>query len=125
LTSAGRVLRVSITAASQPEAVKPSEAPVDKSLVGVAIEPILLRIRAEYLEMPGLRLTRAQAQRLWGLDAETCLQFLEQLTSERFLDRSANGTYARRSDSATAFPAGRKVMAAALTTSDRIGLKAG
>jgi hypothetical protein len=98
---------------------------VDQSLVGVAIEPVLLRIRAEYLEMPGLRLTRAQAQRLWGLDAETCLRFLEQLTSERFLDRSANGTYARLSDSATAFSPGRKVMAAASITSNRISLKAG
>jgi hypothetical protein len=98
---------------------------VDKSLVGVAIEPVLLRIRAEYLEMPGLRLTRAQAQRLWGLDAETCLQFLEQLTSERFLDRSADGSYARLSDSATGFAAGRKVMAGASITSNRISQKAG
>ena len=62
---------------------------MNKSLVGVATDPTLLRIRAEYLEMPGLRLTREQAQRLWGLDADTCLQFLELLTSERFLDLSA------------------------------------
>jgi hypothetical protein len=29
----------------------------------------LRRIRGEYLEMPGLCLTLAQAQRLWGLEA--------------------------------------------------------
>jgi hypothetical protein len=32
---------------------------------------LLRRIRAEYLEMPGLRLTAPQAQRLFGLDSET------------------------------------------------------
>ena len=29
---------------------------------------MLRQVRSEYLEMPGLRLTRRQAQRLWGLD---------------------------------------------------------
>ena len=33
---------------------------------------LLRRIRAEYLEMPGLRLTAPQAQCLFGLDPETC-----------------------------------------------------
>jgi hypothetical protein len=96
---------------------------VNKSLVGVGTDPILLRIRAEFLEMPGLHLTRAQAQRLWGLDAETCLKFLELLTSESFLDQRPNGTYARRSDSAMMFPPAR--MAAASSTAGRSRLKAG
>jgi hypothetical protein len=30
------------------------------------------RIRAEYLEMPGMRLTPAQVQRLSGVSAESC-----------------------------------------------------
>jgi hypothetical protein len=85
---------------------------MNKSLVGVATDPILLRIRAEYLEMPGLTLTSAQAQRLWGLDAQTCLQFLELLTSERFLDRRANGTYARLTDSSMTFSPARMASAA-------------
>ena len=97
---------------------------MDKSLVGGATDPILLRIRAEYLEMPGLRLTRPQAQRLWGLDAETCLQVLELLTSEKFLDQRANGTYARRSDSAMAFPPPR-MAAVPGSAADRVRLKAG
>jgi hypothetical protein len=85
---------------------------VNTSLAGVATDPILLRIRAEYLEMPGLTLTSAQAQRLWGLDAETCRQFLELLTSEKFLDRRANGTYARLTDNSMTFPPARMASAA-------------
>ena len=34
--------------------------------------PLLMRIKAEFLEMPGLQLTPLQAQRLWGLDAKAC-----------------------------------------------------
>ena len=71
---------------------------MDNTLVGR--DQILRRIRGEYLEMPGLRLTRAQAQRLWGLDAQTCGQLLELLTEERFLDRRADGTYTRFTDGA-------------------------
>jgi hypothetical protein len=36
----------------------------------VAISDALRRVKGEYLEMPGLRLTPAQAQRLWGLDRD-------------------------------------------------------
>ena len=35
-------------------------------------EDVLRRIQGEYIEMPGLRLTVAQAQRLWGLDRAVC-----------------------------------------------------
>jgi hypothetical protein len=35
-------------------------------------ESLVARIRGEYREMPGLRLTFAQACRLWQLDAPTC-----------------------------------------------------
>ena len=70
---------------------------MDQSLFPISIEQRLCRIRGEYLEMPGLRLTSAQAQRLLGLDQESCLQLLESLTRERFLYRHADGTYARHS----------------------------
>ena len=33
---------------------------------------LVQRIEREYSEMPGLRLTEGQAQRLWDLDADTC-----------------------------------------------------
>ena len=32
------------------------------------LERIVYRVREEFREMPGLRLTPAQARRLWGLD---------------------------------------------------------
>ena len=54
---------------------------------------LLNRIRGEYLEMPGLRLTHAQACRLWGLDPETCAAALGDLLIERFLHRTRDGAY--------------------------------
>ena len=65
---------------------------------------LLRRIRCEYLEMPGLRLTRPQAQRLWGLDEQTCAQVLDSLMEARFLQRRDDGTYARLTDGEVAFP---------------------
>ena len=59
-------------------------------------EDILRRVRGEFLEMPGLRLTSAQAQRLFGLDPVTCGQLLQVLVEERFLCVSG-GAYARLS----------------------------
>jgi hypothetical protein len=43
------------------------------------------RIRAEFLEMPGLRLTVAQASRLWGLDEGACRRVIEVLVGASFL----------------------------------------
>ena len=54
-------------------------------------EAILQRICGEYLEMPGLQLTLKQAQRLWGLDEETCARSLAFLVENGFL---ALDTYA-------------------------------
>jgi hypothetical protein len=56
-------------------------------------DDVLRRVRAEYLEMPGLRLTRAQAQRLWGLDTRTCEQLLVALTESRFLAQTRDGAF--------------------------------
>ena len=52
-------------------------------------------IRSEYLEIPGLHLTRNQVQRLWGLDAITCDALLETLVDVRFLRRTHAGAYVR------------------------------
>jgi len=59
---------------------------------------LLNRICAEYLEMPGLRLTLHQALRLWGLDKETCTAALDALLESKFLSRRIDGTYARSTD---------------------------
>lgn len=58
-------------------------------------ELLLRRIRGEYLEMPGLRLTRPQAQRLWGLDDDTSRRVLSLLVERKFLMCASDGTYAR------------------------------
>jgi hypothetical protein len=70
----------------------------------VSREEILRRIRGEYLEMPGLRLTRPQAQRLWGLDELTCAQLLDSLAEEQFLLRRDDGRYSRLTDRPASFP---------------------
>ena len=53
------------------------------------------RIECEYREMPGLVLTEAQAERLWGLDAAMCRAVLTALLERGFLRRTAAGTYVR------------------------------
>ena len=78
-----------------------------ENLVIVSRDQILDRICGEYLEMPGLRLTLAQAQRLWGLDGSLCAQLLQSLTEQQFLCRRHDGTYARATDGASGFPAVR------------------
>jgi len=69
-----------------------------------SIDDLLVRIRAEYTEMPGLRVTEEQAQRLWGLDAATCRQALDCLIEVRFLTQTAYGQYSRLTDGRTGNP---------------------
>jgi hypothetical protein len=59
---------------------------------------LLRRVRSEYLEMPGLKLTEAQARRLWSLDRDTCRLVMAILIERGFLRRSARGTYVRSKD---------------------------
>jgi hypothetical protein len=65
------------------------------SVVVMSREEMLRLIRGEYLELPGLCLTQAQAQRLWGLGARTCYSLLTTLTEQNFLFLRADGTYGR------------------------------
>jgi hypothetical protein len=50
-------------------------------------------IQGEYLESPGLNLTKPQVQRLWGLDPLTCDALIETLVTESFLKRTDRGGY--------------------------------
>jgi hypothetical protein len=59
-------------------------------------EGIVRRIRAEFLEMPGLRLTIEQAQRLWSLEPRTCEALLRHLIDSRFLRRTERGLFVLR-----------------------------
>lgn len=65
----------------------------------VAIDDALRRVKGEYLEMPGLRLTAAQAQRLWGLDSQACDALLGALVDTKFLYRTRDGAFMRASRS--------------------------
>ena len=55
------------------------------------------RIRGEFLEMPGLRLTPQQASRLWAVDRATSEVVLDSLASTGFLSRTREGAYLRSS----------------------------
>jgi hypothetical protein len=59
---------------------------------------VLLRVQGEYRDMPGLKLTEAQAQRLLGIDCDTCAVVLSTLIERRFLRRTASGQYVRAWD---------------------------
>jgi len=63
----------------------------------LVLDEVLPRVRAEFLEMPGLRLTRAQARRLWALDAALCDAVLSALVDARFLVESRNASFMRAS----------------------------
>lgn len=55
----------------------------------------LRRAQAEFLEMPGLTLTVAQASRLWSFDSALCSEVLSTLVERRFLVQTRHQTFAR------------------------------
>jgi hypothetical protein len=59
------------------------------------IQDVVRRIRGEFLEMPGLRLTAEQARRLWRLDETACEAVLGALVDARFLARTRDGAFVR------------------------------
>ena len=63
----------------------------------LVLDDLLRRVQAEFLEMPGLRLTRAQARRLWALDDTLCEAVLSALVDARFLVESRNASFIRAS----------------------------
>ena len=56
---------------------------------------LVRRIRAEFEEMPGLRLTVRQAARLWGIDSAACQTVIDTLIGTSFLRWTPTGTIAR------------------------------
>jgi hypothetical protein len=58
-------------------------------------EDVLRRVQGEFLEMPGLRLTQPQAERLWGLDAASCSALLRELVDANFLFKTRDGAFMR------------------------------
>lgn len=53
-------------------------------------------MRMEYAEMPELKLTLRQAQRLWNVSTALCERALETLAGSGFLVRTPDGAYIRR-----------------------------
>ena len=73
----------------------------EKAVDSTCLQPnaqLLDRIRGEYLDMPGLKLTLPQAQRLWDLRERECEELLGALIDARFLCRNADGRFARTSE---------------------------
>jgi hypothetical protein len=52
-------------------------------------------IKSEYAEMPGLHLSKRQAQRLWNLDARSMELIFGALEAANFLKRMPNDVYIR------------------------------
>jgi hypothetical protein len=69
--------------------------------MGTSVDPVagtpcsggLQRVRAEYREMPSLRLTALEAQRLFGLTPLLCVTILE--TEQNFLCRTGDDLFVR------------------------------
>lgn len=59
-------------------------------------DDLMIRIRGEYREMPGLCLSVAQAARLWQLDVEVCQHILDGLVTDNFLGRTTTGLFVAR-----------------------------
>jgi len=60
-----------------------------------SIHDRLRLIKAEYLGVPDLHLTRQQAERLWGLDPLISEALLNALVDAGFLMRTHDGRYTR------------------------------
>jgi hypothetical protein len=59
------------------------------------LEAVVYRVREEFREMPGLRLTPAQATRLWGLETDTCRRVIDTLVAAAFLRWTPAGAITR------------------------------
>jgi hypothetical protein len=68
---------------------------MDIYATSLAASDLARRIASEYREMPGLNLTVAQAERLWGVDHATCMRALTLLVTRRVLKRTPAGRYLR------------------------------
>jgi hypothetical protein len=74
--------------------------PRDPMSLSIATQPnaptaLLLRVRAEYSELPGLRLTLPQACLLFGANAGECQGVLQHLVDAQFLKTMTDGSYIR------------------------------
>jgi hypothetical protein len=83
---------------SRQSAVVSRESIVSRSSNATEREPVVTEIvrrraEAEYMEMPGLKLTAAQASRLWHLDAAASATLLDSMVEAGVLYRTKDGAY--------------------------------
>lgn len=103
----GHAGRLAVRAPSLRDCVFRSQfrkAAVNTELQNPVSEQLLRRICSEFSEMPGLRLTRPQARRLWGLDEETCTRILHVLVEAKFLCLTGLDMYGRLTEGPVPFP---------------------
>jgi hypothetical protein len=77
------------------EAVATAAACESLTVIIRSIEDMLNRLRPEYLEIPGSRLTSEQVQRLCGIERKVCQSVLDALVDAKFLSVKSDGSYAR------------------------------
>ena len=67
----------------------------DSTIAGAVCvdDDVRRRAEAEYLEMPGLKLTPAQAARLWQLDPVASTRLLDSMVEAGTLHRARDGAY--------------------------------
>ena len=70
----------------------------DLAMDSRSLEALVARIKGEFIEMPGVRLTADQGRRVWGLDCDRCREVLCVLVKRRFLTLGADGTYHRTTE---------------------------
>jgi predicted transcriptional regulator of viral defense system len=61
--------------------------------MGIVLTKLVQRIREEFEEAPGLRLTIREGARFWGLDEQTCEQVLSRLCASGVLWRGTDERY--------------------------------
>lgn len=71
---------------------------------GLRVTDWVQLVRSEFVEMPGLSLTKPQAQRLWGFDPLICEGVLEALVDAEFLRRTRDGFYVRAGNQTRGMP---------------------
>lgn len=61
------------------------------------LDHLVMIVRSEFAEMPGLSLTEHQAARLWHVPPADITSALRRLVDDHFLARSGSGRYCRPS----------------------------
>ena len=87
--------------------------------------PLVRKVWNEYVELPGLRLTRAQAQRLWAVDETTCIKLLDRLVQAKLLVIGSDGRYGRVPDTMISTLSAARILTVRLPRGSRQPVKAG